>query len=67
MTTEHPCPLCGKPMIKNPEWPGMWKCPDYVAVNTRPPFEFKCKGLEATDEAVEEFEKVCQQVLAEMN
>lgn len=46
-----PCPKCGKPMEEAPQWKGMWMCPDYKkALNDSPPFKYKCKGMELTEE-----------------
>lgn len=52
----HNCPKCGKPMVEQSDWKGMWMCPDYVPagpVNTAPPF--KCTGAEMTEEGAEAF------------
>lgn len=53
----HPCLKCGKTMIEERKFPGMWSCPDYkVALNDRPPFRFKCTGSHLTDAGAEAFD-----------
>ena len=64
-----PCPKCGKPMLEEPKWPGLWRCPDYSApINTDgPPFFYKCRGMEVTEEASEAFHNEMHRIIAERN
>lgn len=49
MSTTKLCPKCGKPMQENPNWEGMWMCPDSVkAINDSPPFRYVCTGKKIT-------------------
>ena len=51
MDLTHYCPECGKPMAEEPKWRGLWTCPDSkVRLNSAPPYQFKCNGLQLTDE-----------------
>lgn len=44
---QHPCPLCGKPMVEAPKFPGLWTCPDFEhPINKEPPFSYLCTGME---------------------
>ena len=64
-----PCPECGKPLDEQEGWPGLWKCPDYTCINPDdgPPFEFKCRGMEVTDEAADAFDDAVLRLIAERN
>lgn len=47
----HPCPKCGKLMAEEPQFKGLWTCPDYkMKLNEKPPFQFKCTGMVLTEE-----------------
>jgi hypothetical protein len=64
----RPCPECGKPMIEEPEWKGLWTCPDSkIKLNDAPPFRFKCDGKELTNEGVEVFETEYIRLIAQLN
>lgn len=69
MTTDRPCPNCGKPMIEDRDkWPGLWFCPDTkVLLTDSPPYLRKCKGMEITDEGCEVFDKACWDLIASRN
>ena len=63
-----PCPLCGKPMVEQESFPGLWTCPDYAKpLNDRAPFEYKCTGAEATPEACEAFKAEVMRIICERN
>jgi hypothetical protein len=63
-----PCPFCGKPMEEQPKFPGLWMCPDYRnPINDAPPFEYKCRGIEMTDEAAADFEELLTRKYIERN
>jgi hypothetical protein len=45
-------------MTEEPKFKGLWSCPDSkIALNNRPPFQFKCEGMTLTDEGAELFEE----------
>lgn len=51
---EYLCPKCGKQMEEQPKFRGLWQCPDYrTALNDKPPFVYKCNGINLTDAAAE--------------
>ncbi len=47
-------------MEEQPKFKGLWTCPDKTPINDAPPYEFKCDGMELTEEGAAEFEKVLQ-------
>ena len=64
----HLCPLCGRTMIEEPEWPGLWVCPgNRVRLNDSPPYRFECLGSVFTDQAVVVFEAELNRLLSEGN
>lgn len=68
MSEARQCPNCGQPMQPVATWPGLWICPDYkTPTNNAPPFEFKCTGLDADDEAVKTFFEEIARMAQERN
>lgn len=63
----RPCPKCGKAMIEEEKFPGVWSCPDFKVTNDRKPFRVRCPGMEVTEEAAEAFDKECRRLVAESN
>lgn len=65
---KHICPQCGKPMVENPQWLGVWFCPDYIEpINDRAPFKYKCEGLEISDAAADECDADFMRMLCQRN
>ncbi len=63
-SASNPCPKCGKPMAEQPRFKGLWMCPDYInALNPDhgPPFDYRCDGMELTDDGAEELEALLTQ------
>jgi len=55
-------------MVEQPQFKGLWMCPDYRnALNDAPPFQYKCKGIELTEEGAEEFEQLLLKKWIEKN
>lgn len=51
------CPKCGKAMIEEPKFPGLWQCEDYRnPINASPPYQFRCNGMVLTEEGQKAFE-----------
>jgi hypothetical protein len=68
MNIERICPECGKLMVEEKKWPGLFVCPDNkIRLNDSPPFRFKCTGMEVTDEAVEQFDRAIWKLYVERN
>jgi ribosomal protein L37AE/L43A len=62
------CPKCGKPMVEQLEFPGLWICPDFVEpINFAPPFKYKCDGMEMEDRAARDFQTEIEKQIAERN
>lgn len=58
----RPCPKCGKPMAEEPQFKGLWMCPDYkLAINSRPPFRYKCTGSKLTKAGAKALQEALQQ------
>lgn len=62
------CPKCGKDMSEEPEFKGLWTCPDFkVRLTERPPFRFKCTGMELTEEGGAALVSEIERLIAERN
>ena len=62
------CPKCGKEMVEQEQWPGLWICVDYKdAINFKPPFKYKCTGMIAEEPAVSAFEMEILKQISERN
>lgn len=62
------CNKCGKEMLEQEQWPGLWICPDYeVAINFKPPFKFKCTGMMAEKFAADDFATELMKRICERN
>jgi hypothetical protein len=66
--SDHLCPKCGKPMVEQPKFPGLWMCPDgKIFLNDSPPFRRLCEGMELTDEGAELFDAELRRQWSERN
>lgn len=66
--TGHLCPKCGKQMSEQKKWPGLWTCPDFNSpINDKPPYRFKCTGMEIEDRAAAAFEAACWEIIQKSN
>ena len=55
-------------MREQPKWPGLWTCRDYdKPLNARPPFSYKCHGMEVEPQAAADFNAACHKVIQERN
>jgi len=55
-------------MEENPEWPGLFLCPDgKIILNDTPPVERKCTGISITQEAADAFDAECLRIIALRN
>ncbi len=55
-------------MVEESGFPGLWRCPDYgPPLNDAPPYKYKCRGMEITEEGAEAFDRECQRLFAERN
>jgi len=65
---EAVCPVCGKEMVEEAEFPGLWVCVDgKVPINHEPPYQWKCRGMVMTEEGAEAFEKELYRQFVERN
>lgn len=69
MGQDHPCPKCGKPMIEQPKWEGLWTCPDYQKpIGKRGKvFVYKCTGMKILKKGVQAFDREVEKLIAESN
>jgi hypothetical protein len=55
-------------MAEQPQFPGLWLCPDYkTPLNTKPPYVYKCKGMELTEKGAADLENEINRLVAQSN
>ena len=60
--------MCGKELEECATWPGLWVCPDYKQpINLTAPFQYKCRGMEIEERAIQAFDKEMRKLIGEMN
>lgn len=55
-------------MSEELKFPGVWYCPDSkIRLNDKPPFKFKCDGMELTDAGVRELHRELMRLYVRRN
>jgi ribosomal protein L37AE/L43A len=61
------CPKCGKALVEQKKFPGLWVCVDYVTTDTKPPYRYKCNGMRITRKAAKDFRQELNKQICERN
>lgn len=62
------CPKCGKQLVEQKKWRGLWICPDYnTPINATAPFKYKCTGMHITKKGRESFDKAALLIFSSRN